>query len=539
MGDAGDQGGRGVDGKDGMSIKIFCAKVGNIKLITDGGKGGNGGRGGPGGNGGQGGPTPAGESPRPGPGGRGGPGGDGGDGGRPGFITLTFCTTVSEFNPMTDLKSMGGMGGEGNIEGGTGGSGDPPGTRGGPGSDGGIMPNAIPRIQQILYSFERDEGYILREEEPNTLPFHRYFKLENFDYFYHTFRDDDIMGAAGYEYQGIIGYVYTEELPGTTRLYRYFKAANGDHFYTTNYDEGQKAVNERGYILEPELYFIYRIEEPQPVGTQTLSRYSNENVYFPQSKHHYYTIDKNDEVVSEYFVNFWKKVRLELGSDTSNEWASYRTRVGEYHYRKSENDLALKELEKAVYLDPSNNNLASIYIDQIYKNINIIGLERFYDLVPDFEEHIRVFSDLYPMIDSIYDDAKNFLEMAFELELAKELLELEKLKTEGLLTELNIEIELAKDTVEFAELEAKRIDDSITAINQAIEDREEELNNSFFTLDGNTIGTLFQIGKTIIGIGTAGSTLVGAIAVLPGLYAKVKELDGKGIHKFVDFKAGT
>jgi hypothetical protein len=179
--------------------------------------------------------------------------------------------------------------------------------------------------------------------------------------------------------------------------------------------------------------------------------------------------------------------------------------------------------------------LAIKYIDQIKNNITVIGLDRFYDRVPDFEDYNSVFSDLYPMIEFMYKNAIEFLKMASDLIVAKQFMEHEVSETEGKIIELIKEVELAKKDVELADLEAKKIDERITGINDAIDAKKSKLEEGLFIIGGINLGTVWSIAQAVITVGTAGGTLVGAIAVLPGLYGKVKDLQGKGMHKFVDF----
>jgi len=131
--------GEGEIGFDGMNIKIFCGKLVDSEMISNGGVGGTGGKGG---NGGKGGKNLSHNGTR-GAGGGGGTAGTGGRGGNGGKIEV-FCNELVKM----DIISNGGVGGRGG-NGGNGGAiattfnGGGRGGRGGNGGNGGKIKTSL------------------------------------------------------------------------------------------------------------------------------------------------------------------------------------------------------------------------------------------------------------------------------------------------------------------------------------------------------------------------------------------------------------
>lgn len=94
-------------------------------------------------------------------------------------------------------------------------------------------------------------GYVYPTQQPNTVPFYRFFHPGMFDHFYTQDRNGE--GAAGWNYEKVQCYLPANRDNGAVPLYRFW--GNSDHFYTTDAN-GEAALGigygsngERGYVF--------------------------------------------------------------------------------------------------------------------------------------------------------------------------------------------------------------------------------------------------------------------------------------------------
>ncbi|WP_237762907.1 hypothetical protein [Paenibacillus sp. A3] len=92
------------------------------------------------------------------------------------------------------------------------------------------------------YTYQGIQGYVFREQQPDTTPFYRYYN--GTDHFYTV----SYLGSRynDYSLEGTEGYIYAQPHNGTTPLFRYYNGT--DHYYTTDFNELRSGSN--GYTLE-------------------------------------------------------------------------------------------------------------------------------------------------------------------------------------------------------------------------------------------------------------------------------------------------
>ncbi len=114
-------------------------------------------------------------------------------------------------------------------------------------------------------------AYMEKSQQPNTMPFKRFYKAApQYEHFYTAKTDEaNLVMANGWQYEGIEGYIYTTQVPGSVPMYRaaYFNSSNGDlvHKYTLNYQELQQLL-QQGWGNVGVQGYVYTTPNPRVDG---------------------------------------------------------------------------------------------------------------------------------------------------------------------------------------------------------------------------------------------------------------------------------
>jgi Repeat of unknown function (DUF5648) len=124
------------------------------------------------------------------------------------------------------------------------------------------QPEANNAVTNLNFLYEGIAGYLYPQQQPNTVPLYRYYNPHNGDHFYTISLPEgqNAVAHGGYNAEGttpIAGYLYPQQQPNTVPFYRYYNSHNGDHFYTTSLPEGINAASHLGYKDEDIAGYLY------------------------------------------------------------------------------------------------------------------------------------------------------------------------------------------------------------------------------------------------------------------------------------------
>jgi hypothetical protein len=240
---------------------------------------------------------------------------------------------------------------------------------------------------------------------------------------------------------------------------------------------------------------------------------------------------------------WWSYVVPALGNQ-AQEWAKYRTRVGEYHFRKykpgirvavasrvpvlfrvaSLREQALHEFTIAMRLWTHADEARQL-AQYINFNQSPIGVPYNHYLVPDFERYEEVVTDYGPMVQSLFQVASDLLTNAADVSNNRGRLAGELGHVKGLAVALDSDQHAAEIGAEAtkAELELAK---TRLATNQAkLDALHDEMKDESMELAGKILGTVASVATAIVAVAgavwTSGASL-GALAAIPGLLVNIQ-----------------
>lgn len=214
-----------------------------------------------------------------------------------------------------------------------------------------------------------------------------------------------------------------------------------------------------------------------------------------------------------------------LAAQLAPRWFEHRLDMARYHYRRwssVDNEasraygLALNEALAAIHLRPDSMEALAIE-RQLSQNLNVLGLPRDLDVVPDFVTWEETFLKYRTLIADLWQVASSTLLTAIPLEhvadgVARDIASLDQLK--GSLAAQKAAAELGLQIANLDALQAKQSVDRVTAEIQAKKAALDKVQVDYL---GIAVGALSAVAGVIAAIPTGGASL---IAVVPA-FAKV------------------
>lgn len=226
---------------------------------------------------------------------------------------------------------------------------------------------------------------------------------------------------------------------------------------------------------------------------------------------------------------YWSQVQTLLGK-VANDWAAYRTLVGEYDYRvykpsevvpagkSSFLAKASNEFKAALNLQPGHAD-ANRYQQQILLNQTVLGKSRSLDIIPKFDEYSTKYSQWQPLVNAAFNSGITLLlngdAKAVNEAIYSNLIQQIQSRTEF----LTLDVSAAQAVKEAAKKDLEYLTGKMEALKVQIKAAEEALKHQTVSA-GAIIGTLAEIATAVVGvvaaIPTGGASL---IAVVPSVIA--------------------
>ena len=240
---------------------------------------------------------------------------------------------------------------------------------------------------------------------------------------------------------------------------------------------------------------------------------------------------------------WWSYVVPALGG-RAQEWAKYRTRVGEYRFRNYKpGSIPFRVRGIQVPLRVTSLRLQALHeftiamrlwthadeARQLAQYINFnqspIGVPYNHYLVPDFARYEEVVTDYGPMVQSLFEVASDLLTNAADISNNRGRLAGELGHVQGLATALDSDQHAAEIGAEAtkAELELAK---TRLATNQAkLDALHEQMQDESMELAGKILGTVAAVATAVVAVAgavyTSGASL-GALAAIPGLLVDIE-----------------
>ncbi|KAF5333609.1 hypothetical protein D9611_002769 [Ephemerocybe angulata] len=213
----------------------------------------------------------------------------------------------------------------------------------------------------------------------------------------------------------------------------------------------------------------------------------------------------------------------------ASQWARHRHAVGEFYFRSyvpgspergHYAGLAVHEFKAAIRLNPLQTD-SRLRLEQIWNDINPLGLPRNLDVIPNFKEYMDRFADLTGVEATISGIASNLLLQVGNLQGFKALFKGEKAHSDIRIDDATADLEISKQTekdLAKALEEKKAIMDEVV---KQIEAQQEEMKKPLTI--GSIIGSFADVAVAVsalaAAIPTGGASLV---ALLPEIISFTK-----------------
>lgn len=219
---------------------------------------------------------------------------------------------------------------------------------------------------------------------------------------------------------------------------------------------------------------------------------------------------------------FWAAVRTAIGTGPAGDWASYRLRCGDHHFRTAAKPLvgAKMAMAHADFVAAANLDTGSpgrVRRSAMMAGHNPLGLRRDMYIVPDFPRYESAYTDYAPLIQGMLSVAQQLLLQASNVGANKQRLtaerdhfQLQKAIVASEMAEADLELKNAQSAV-------AEIDTRISSLQASIKAKEKELEAARLELNGEVIGSIFAVIGAVASVAGACVTAGASLAALPGL----------------------
>lgn len=236
----------------------------------------------------------------------------------------------------------------------------------------------------------------------------------------------------------------------------------------------------------------------------------------------------------------WDEQARGILGNTVEKWADYRTRVGEYAFRRlsgSQSGAQLRAFARDELLAAtrlwSDTARAVQFLSYLDSNLTPVGVPYDHDVMPDFERFEKVLTDYGPMVQSLFSDALLLLQNAMISQINNAQLGIDLGHIDGIRGALSLEL-LAKgqeEAIVAGEIghAQGRLDANEVALNQ---NRAQQAKEKMEAANGDFLGTVLEVVGAVVAVAaaiyTGGATLGALSAVLSagGLLANADQALG-------------
>ncbi|KAJ9118100.1 hypothetical protein QFC22_003999 [Naganishia vaughanmartiniae] len=236
-------------------------------------------------------------------------------------------------------------------------------------------------------------------------------------------------------------------------------------------------------------------------------------------------------------AQYWHDVVDLLGRANAEAWAQYRLSVADYYFRAylpgpnsphaDDLKLAVEEYKAAPQCSPNLAIECTRQLTNISLGINVLGMQRDLDVVPDFDKYIGEFTSFGPLVLQLFATGVSQVLHAVDLQSLQALPMIDKQKAKDALAS-------AKDSNSIAQTERQDVDDSIAELDQKVESVRQEIQGALAEMEhhGITFGQIVKAVGTVAQVATAVISVIGAIptggasliALVPDVIALTKTI---------------
>ena len=211
----------------------------------------------------------------------------------------------------------------------------------------------------------------------------------------------------------------------------------------------------------------------------------------------------------------WDAIALEaLGKTAGEKWAAYRTRVGEYAFRRhtvnspKSGDITLREFARNEFLAAKRfgkqTAKAQQFLQYLDSNLTPVGVPYNYDSKPDFEHFEEVVTDYGPWIQTLFSDAHLLLQQTVNTSIKRKQLAIDLEHINGVLAALDLELEAKKQEKQMVLTEIGHTQSQLKANETKIADnRAAQAKQRLEAADDFFYGTVAQVGAIFVAVAAA------------------------------------
>ncbi|KAJ9126215.1 hypothetical protein QFC24_001938 [Naganishia onofrii] len=227
-------------------------------------------------------------------------------------------------------------------------------------------------------------------------------------------------------------------------------------------------------------------------------------------------------------------VTIQLSSTQTEAWATYRLSVGDYFFRtylpainSSHADdlkIAVGEYTTAQQLNPALTTECTRQINNIWSNVNALGIQRDLDIVPHFDEYITAFTSFGNLVLGLFNSGVTEVLHAVDLASLQQLLLRDRRETRNMEADAN-------DSMLIAQQERQNIDASMVELANKVESTKQEIEAAIVEMNdhsmsfGQIVGVVGQVATAVVSvigaIPTGGASL---LALVPDVIALSKTI---------------
>jgi hypothetical protein len=228
----------------------------------------------------------------------------------------------------------------------------------------------------------------------------------------------------------------------------------------------------------------------------------------------------------------WDLTVLAALGKTVDKWAAYRTRVGEYAFRRhslsapKDGDIELRKFARNEFLTARRLARKTARAEQLLEyldsNLTPVGVPYDHNVMPDFLRFEEVLTDYGPWVQSLFSDAHLLLQETVNTATKEKQLATDLVYIDGMRVALELELKAKDNETKMGLMEIGHAQGRLKANQKEIEaNREEQAKERLEAADDYFYGTVAQVGAVVVAAaafvytGGASLSLLTSIGLLP------------------------